>query len=79
MSSGGAGHRAANFKNRGMMKADELRRRREDLSVEIRKQKKEESLSKRRNMALIAAEEPEDEMLGQGSSSSQISVVSYCL
>ncbi|KAJ3026747.1 UNVERIFIED_CONTAM: Importin alpha subunit (Karyopherin alpha subunit) (Serine-rich RNA polymerase I suppressor protein) [Siphonaria sp. JEL0065] len=50
------GARAANYKNRSMMKADELRRRREDVAVEIRKQKKEESLSKRRNMANVAAD-----------------------
>jgi hypothetical protein len=32
------------------LKADELRRRREDAAVEIRKQKREESLAKRRNL-----------------------------
>ncbi|KAJ3109726.1 Importin alpha subunit (Karyopherin alpha subunit) (Serine-rich RNA polymerase I suppressor protein) [Physocladia obscura] len=49
-----ASARAAAFKNKGMMKADELRRRREEVAVEIRKAKKEESLSKRRNLAAVA-------------------------
>jgi hypothetical protein len=42
--------RQSNFKNRGALKPDEIRRRREDVTVEIRKQKKEESLAKRRNL-----------------------------
>ncbi|KAJ3411146.1 Importin alpha subunit (Karyopherin alpha subunit) (Serine-rich RNA polymerase I suppressor protein) [Chytridiales sp. JEL 0842] len=58
---GALGHRSANYKNRGMMKADELRRRREDVTVEIRKQKKEESLSKRRNMNAVVADDSDDE------------------
>lgn len=41
--------RISNFKNRGALKHDEIRRRREDVTVEIRKQKREESLAKRRN------------------------------
>ncbi|KAI8842417.1 armadillo-type protein [Chytriomyces cf. hyalinus JEL632] len=49
-------NRAATFKNRSMMKADELRRRREDVAVEIRKAKKEDSLAKRRNMAAAVAD-----------------------
>ncbi|KAJ3415528.1 Importin alpha subunit (Karyopherin alpha subunit) (Serine-rich RNA polymerase I suppressor protein) [Chytridiales sp. JEL 0842] len=56
-----ADHRMAAYKNRGMMKADELRRRREDVTVEIRKQKKEESLSKRRNMNAVVADDSDDE------------------
>ncbi|KAI8609787.1 importin alpha protein [Chytriomyces sp. MP71] len=43
------------------MKADELRRRREDVAVEIRKAKKEESLSKRRNLFASVADDSEDE------------------
>ncbi|KAJ3384923.1 hypothetical protein HDU80_000816, partial [Chytriomyces hyalinus] len=53
-------NRAATFKNRSMMKADELRRRREDVAVEIRKAKKEDSLAKRRNMAAAVADEDAD-------------------
>ncbi|KAI9329414.1 armadillo-type protein [Obelidium mucronatum] len=52
--------RAANYKNRSMMKADELRRRREDVAVEIRKAKKEDSLAKRRNMAAVAIDSDSD-------------------
>lgn len=43
--------RISQFKNRGAQKIDEVRRRREDVTVEIRKQKREESLAKRRNFA----------------------------
>lgn len=41
-----------NFKAKGTFKPDELRRRREEQQVEIRKQKREENLAKRRNMAV---------------------------
>jgi hypothetical protein len=58
-------HRMASYKNRGLMKADELRRRREDVTVEIRKQKKEESLSKRRNMSSIVSDGSDDEGYNQ--------------
>ena len=37
------------FKNRGQMQPNEIRRRRDDFTVEIRKQKREDSLAKRRN------------------------------
>ncbi len=54
--------RLSSFKNRGALKADEIRRRREDVTVEIRKQKREESLAKRRNLQVqaIAAQEQSD-------------------
>lgn len=55
-------HRQAAYKSRGLLKTDELRRRREDNAVEIRKQKREESLSKRRNLNLMKpGSESEDE------------------
>lgn len=41
-------YRRTNFKNKGRFQSDELRRRREIHQVDIRKQKKEEALSKRR-------------------------------
>ena len=44
-------HRRTQFKAKGTFKADELRRRREEQQVEIRKQKREENLAKRRGIA----------------------------
>ena len=46
--------RKTTFKNRGL-NADELRRRREEASVEIRKQKREDALFKRRNVPSTAS------------------------
>ena len=43
-------HRRNNFKAKGAFKPDELRRRREEQQVEIRKQKREENLAKRRGI-----------------------------
>lgn len=43
-------HRRHQHKGRNQFRGDELRRRREDQQVEIRKQKKEENLAKRRNL-----------------------------
>ena len=48
-------HRRSNFKAKGTFKQDELRRRREEQQVEIRKQKREENLAKRRNLNLPGA------------------------
>ncbi|CDR43103.1 CYFA0S11e00254g1_1 [Cyberlindnera fabianii] len=45
-------HRRTNFKNKGRFNADELRRRRENQSVELRKAKRDETLAKRRNFNL---------------------------
>lgn len=38
------------YKNKGNFQTDEVRRRREDVTVELRRQKREESLAKRRNL-----------------------------
>ncbi|KAJ3325056.1 Importin alpha subunit (Karyopherin alpha subunit) (Serine-rich RNA polymerase I suppressor protein) [Blyttiomyces sp. JEL0837] len=54
------GHRNLPVKNRNVTNADEHRRRREEVAVELRKQKKEESLSKRRNIPTLA-DDSEDE------------------
>jgi len=45
----GKSDRIGQYKSRGLLQTDELRRRREDAAVEIRKQKREENLAKRRN------------------------------
>ena len=43
-------HRRTTFKAKNTFKPDELRRRREEQQVEIRKQKREENLAKRRGI-----------------------------
>lgn len=43
-------YRRTNFKNRGHFKPEELRRRRESAQIEIRKAKRDETLTKRRNL-----------------------------
>lgn len=43
-------HRRTNFKAKNQFKPDELRRRREEQQVEIRRQKREENLAKRRGI-----------------------------
>jgi hypothetical protein len=56
--------RKAAYKNRAGLQQDDLRRRREESSVEIRKSKREESLAKRRNLPTVsdsASVESEDE------------------
>lgn len=50
---GGGGDRRAGFKFAGMT-TEELRRRREENQVEIRKAKREDSLNKRRNLVEVA-------------------------
>lgn len=49
-------HRRQTYKGKNLFKGDELRRRREEQQVEIRKQKKDENLAKRRNLALALPE-----------------------
>ena len=53
-------HRMNRYKNRGDLKTDELRRRREDAAVEIRKQKREENFAKRRNLQFTAIDSDDD-------------------
>jgi hypothetical protein len=43
-------HRRTQFKARNQFRPDELRRRREEQQVEIRKQKREENMAKRRGV-----------------------------
>jgi importin subunit alpha-1 len=60
-------YRRTNFKNKGRFQSDELRRRRETHQVDLRKQKREEVLSKRRNLVSKGNDsEDEDEQLGSG-------------
>ena len=49
-------HRRQTYKGKNLFKGDELRRRREEQQVEIRKLKKEENLAKRRNLANLTAD-----------------------
>ncbi|KAG0165897.1 Importin alpha subunit (Karyopherin alpha subunit) (Serine-rich RNA polymerase I suppressor protein) [Apophysomyces sp. BC1034] len=56
MDSKPADQRRTKYKNKDAFQADQVRNRRQKHTVEIRKQKREENLSKRRNMAL--AHEP---------------------
>ena len=49
------------YKNKGGLKADDLRRRREEQQVEIRRQKREENISKRRNFLPSPAADSDDE------------------
>ena len=44
-------HRRTQYKAKNTFKPDELRRRREEQQVEIRRQKREENLAKRRGIA----------------------------
>ncbi len=44
-------HRRTQFKAKGAFKPEELRRRREEQQIEIRKAKREENLAKRRGIA----------------------------
>lgn len=46
-------YRRTNFKNKNKFSAEELRKRRENQQVELRKNKREEVLAKRRNMAAL--------------------------
>lgn len=48
-------HRRTNFKAKNTFKPDELRRRREEQQVEIRKAKREENLAKRRGLSSLGA------------------------
>lgn len=51
-------HRRMGFKAKNTFKPDELRRRREEQQVEIRKAKREENLAKRRGIASSGSSAP---------------------
>lgn len=56
-------HRRTNFKNKSRFNADELRRRRENQSVELRKAKRDETLAKRRNLLMDGPDSEDEEEL----------------
>jgi importin subunit alpha-1 len=64
-------HRTQHFKAKSAFKPEELRRNRNEQNVELRKQKREENLTKRRNLA-IAAESEESEDEGVAAANSQV-------
>ena len=59
-------HRRTQFKAKNTFKPDELRRRREEQQVEIRRQKREENIAKRRGI------QRGDGQIGIGGSSADI-------
>ena len=65
---------SAEYKSKGGLKADELRRRREEQQVEIRRQKREENISKRRNFLPSTGADSDDES-GVGSWESPVRLI----
>ncbi|KAI9018045.1 importin alpha protein [Phycomyces nitens] len=61
------------FKARNAFKPEEVRRRRETAQVEIRKQKKEENLAKRRNFNIETLDDDSEEESNVGSKEHQVS------
>lgn len=61
-----------NFKAKSAFKGDELRRRREEQQVEIRKQKREENLAKRRNMSATSPAPGAVDSDDEGTNESQV-------
>lgn len=53
------------YKNKGGLKQDDLRRRREEQQVEIRRQKREENIAKRRNFLPTSAADSDEEATGR--------------
>ena len=49
------------YKNKNSLRADDLRRRREEQQVEIRRQKREENIAKRRNLAVSDGADSDEE------------------
>jgi hypothetical protein len=57
-----ADQRKSTFKNKDNFGSDQIRERRQKHTVEIRKQKREENLSKRRNMVSASMTDSEDDI-----------------
>jgi hypothetical protein len=56
-----SGERKNTFKNKDTFGAESIRNRRQKHTVEIRKQKREENLTKRRNMAIPDTSDTDEE------------------
>jgi hypothetical protein len=63
MLSSNARDRSSLYKNRGAFRPDELRRRREEQQVSIRREKRETNLAKRRNLHFNEQSDSEEEEL----------------
>lgn len=61
------------YKERSRFKPEEVRRRRENAQVEIRKQKKEENLAKRRNFNAQELGDDSDDDLGSMAQDAEVS------
>lgn len=62
------------YKNKGGLKQDDLRRRREEQQVEIRRQKRDENISKRRNFLPSSGVDSDDEAGGSGGLDAPVSL-----
>lgn len=72
--------RKNNFKNKDAFGADSVRNRRQQHSVEIRKQKREENLTKRRNMNIPASmTDSEDEVEVEDEVNVSLVIINYNL
>lgn len=65
------------YKERSRFKPEEVRRRRENAQVEIRKQKKEENLAKRRNFNAQELAEDSDDDLDGASQDAQVKIIAF--
>ena len=70
-------HTRSDYKNKGGLKADDLRRRREEQQVEIRRQKREENIAKRRVFLPSTGDDSEDETSGAAWGDSAVSQDSW--
>lgn len=74
-----ADQRKNNFKNKDAFGVDSVRNRRQQHSVEIRKQKREENLTKRRNMNIPTASMSDSEEEVEVEDDTNVSMSSFCL